>query len=763
MTHKNKSSLEIIWKHIKYLWDIISSLSSVVRKEAADFSKKLLDILTSEKEENEKVKIVENVIKNFKIQIILILKKEDSLNENDKNLIKVLFELPKRFDVNLLIKWIKWKLEQKDIILLLSEINHIENSETKEIIKSILEAIINKRHNFQNINQISNEIIEKIKKSEELLSEIILKLIRETNEEAFYYILINILNSNEILESDKWEIIQILYEKYYPTFLEISWIESKQELKVNVFLNSQKKGDEMIIETFMEVLKIKNKIFRYFIFKKLFSEINILLYTWKIFNNKEVDDDTKENIREFLCIKKENGNNAKKWKDFNKKETITEKVWKWISITKKFVKRELSEHKREKSRKKLLKELLLDLLWVNKKLNKIPTENQMLEIISNTWNYEWRKLLYDIYFRWIIWAEIEYSQIFDFVINEWKISKSSDFKNENLVKFLKEYWKKKWVLYNLKFVFKNININNFTDIFSTSLHWIITEKSLWEVKGIFKNFSEDGWIDHEWMIKLFNCDLSTLEIIKEEFNGITYSEIVKMKNLLQLLKIEEWKNFRKIKKNIKLFKKLFENLGIKNLYDIYFLESLRIFNPNTLEIFINLKENEEYKKGVWILVEWIIQSFLKWRWYEEKIDAEWNVTIVDNGNAVEWINPNNIHYQAKKFRNMFNSLEIKFNAEDLNLNFRNPFLISENVEIEKILIWIFKWIDKMSFWDSKDLAETWRNVTITLKTLDKLSSHLWEIVDIHYNLSNFSHYWLNENVKTEDLASNLRKLKTWQK
>lgn len=293
------------------------------------------------------------------------------------------------------------------------------------------------------------------------------------------------------------------------------------------------------------------------------------------------------------------------WKDFEKidKEKIINNIWEWLWIQKPTNKSVetwedyewvwlLSFFPPNKRAKRWIREKLLLLTKTPLKSWKIPKDEHIFDIISKTKTFDWRRLIFELYFndyKW--WNKFEYNLMLDMLLKFRIITRINQLRDEKLRNI---YNKESEYYVKLVFILEN-SLIDFDTILSSdfySLIWMEIE----DLKERFAEIKKENWkVNIKTLLLIKNISNEDLNFLKQTFRTTLY-ELSDKKHILEFFSWKKQINWKEIDKkrflqNFTIISSKFKDLKLDELNNEEILLKVTNFNTDILKIlFWNLEE-----------------------------------------------------------------------------------------------------------------------------------------------------------------------------
>lgn len=730
-----------ILAEIDFINTINHWFSQEIKEIALWFVKQILGLINPETQEDwlekyDHIKIDE-VFNQKRIDLInylksLINKKEKykiSFSDEDKKFLSRSLRLRDGNEINidLIIRWINEELTNEDLITISKGIWKIDIDECRNFIfelsqtklKSVsLEffSILLNNSNFNSyIISSSDEFkvfLETLIKNENIRWIESVKKLTDAWVEIFFKILIE---SREVTDENKIDVIKYMLkntslrkrieESYW------SWITSVYQFLISRDLEL-KDFEKMWI-----IIYIKNPDWRNFAFKLLFRTF------WLSVIEDISNDADSENDLKWI-----------KWKEFIISE-LREVFWVWvetdIKITEK-PKYETHQQEREKYERRIL---LAKLLWYNFDLtNKdvVISKERVLSSIKNTKEYNWRELIFQLYF-WGFYGVIpEYNRFTDELVVKWLINDLGILVNPDFKRIISKFKDKPSCYVNLRFILNNTNIDSLEILLrSEYLLELIKNKNIIEIKEIFAKLptATDWKLDIKSLRDFLSYNLELIFFIITRFEWVNFWNIKsKYPALLSICSLSEISRTREFTKKIDLF------------YNVFWMLDWEVWNSKAFYDALRQSDNSE---SIWFLCE------IVWKRENEimqkavnNLEVEFTKKNIESTDIDKWKREENKRYLGE-FLAIAKWLRFKLSLQEMMLLFENEFIKSWNI------IWFLVTIIKHKLWNNgaRSINDE-SGIEIDLNIINQVRSICGTdtLKDIWWyrNISDWSYYWISQ-------------------
>lgn len=364
----------------------------------------------------------------------------------------------------------------------------------------------------------------------------------------------------------------------------------------------------------------------------------------------------------------------------------------------------------------------------------------VVQAIVNTKTFEWRKMIFDNYFREKKWFDVEYSQVLDILFQKDCIKKLGLFKNWLFLNLVNDFWENENAIKNVDYI---------TDHFKHRLELLSTPFILKAITDFpheeFKSIIDDIDIAKmdDWTIdSLYEYDLSTITLLLKEIKWLKLSNIVWAEwNISRLLK-----QFLTIGVDTKLAKRRRNLISVLRLYgskmkpnDIKRWEFHRVLDNFDNDVMLFLEEHitswdEAHKnKAVKRFLDLVKEVFTKSSKSDKKVNRLKEYEEVCRAFRInldfEWLLKNSKN-ELFCTAHTTNNLILAINRYVLNGVFWRD---NWNVEYKELIKkWKIKWLSSPDFsiecyitLNSSDLESIWLNYRWIILSDE---SQLWEII-----------------------------------
>lgn len=731
----------------------------------------------------------------------------------------------------LIYRLIEWKIDLSDIKELSKNLINISND---KLVKFLFEKIISSKiidieviiilfseksfrkysmwyladdHRWKQESHI--RIIHTLKDSIWDLGSILWILSENKKDENYNFrrIVLNALINDETIEAyKKADIIKKLW-LYIDIAFEILWIDDKDSIDIIKKVIKEDNNSITPIERYVSLVHCISSKWKEILFYILFKDFSIdtlkeIIKSWQ--DNSWWNNEAKANLRNRVC------SNFEKllWIPKTNPFVVFKSVPSASNIAQKVASRIKWEGEKSEIKQLSIKSdnLLVQLLqiinteWTIAKESERDVVEKVYNALIQTKTYEWRKLIYELYFKQIRWVWLEYNWFIDLLLQNWYIKKSEVLKDKKFQNFIDTFfsnpnniiWQNE-IIEKMKLIIENCSFWWFFSIwFSDFIINLLTKYNKKEIKEIIGDLMIDWeipidmvWFARiEWWIKKRKYDLENKKTKKEndeqnkekplkdfysidydiwslkivfDFFWIEFSEenYKRMKKTLDFLKIKkrvkekdwtikeinEWKDFSKIRKNLKTLFAMFPLLTIEEFQRWDVFEILSTFDNEMFE-FLRIENL--------FFAHWKIDNDMrkKMEQIHKRVDIElrWQLQSADAGQK------DRLNNRLREFEEVSRNMKFNITLEWLIKNKNNPFLtlpwkIDSLIiaSFRHILSWILRWHKWNKYYDLKSRMTwvdwssdfrifDWTDLVIWDEDLLNLWAHQSFVADLNYSL-----------------------------
>lgn len=746
MSHISKlNPKELILTEVNFINTINHWFSPEIQKIAIWFVKQILELINPETQEDwfgkyDTIKINE-VFNQKRIDLINYLKSLINKKEKSQDKYKIsFFDKDKEFlsrslrlmwnneiTIDLIIRWINKELTNEDIITISKGIWKIDIDECRNFIfelaqiklKSVSLEFFSTLLNNSNFNSYivssSDEFkvfLETLIKNENIRWIESVKKLTDAWVKIFFKILIE---SREITDENKIDVIKYMLkntslkekieENYWSWITGVYWFLISRDLELKDF------------EKMWIIIYIDNPDWRNFAFKLLFRT------SWLSVIEDISNDADSENELKWI-----------KWKEFIILE-LREVFWVWvetdIKITEK-PKYETHQQEREKYERRIL---LAKLLWYNSDLtNKdvVISKERVLSSIKNTKEYNWRELIFQLYF-WGFYGVIpEYNRFTDELVVKWLINDLGILVNPDFKRIISKFKDKPSCYVNLRFILNNTNIDSLEILLrSEYLLELIKNKNIIEIKEIFAKLptATDWKLDIKSLRDFLSYNLELIFFIITRFEWVNFWNIKsKYPALLSICSLSEISRTREFTKKIDLF------------YNVFWMLDWEIWNSKAFYDVLRQSDNIESISFLCEIV-WKRENEIMWK-EVNSLKVVFTKNNIENPNLDKQRKEENERYLGE-FLSIAKWLSFKLSLQEMMLLFENEFIKSWNI------VWFLVTIIKHKLWNNGARSiKTESGIEIDLNIINQVRTlcgkdtlkDIWWYRDIH----DWSYYWISQ-------------------